>query len=717
MECLSEETILNYVHGRLKSAQVARVDEHADACGSCDELLALAVSSATSPLPPDAAEALTPGTRVGRYMVIERIGIGGMSEIYSAHDPDLDRKVALKLLRPRTGDIARPSTDEWRVMREARAIAQLRHPHVVTVFDIGRFGNRAFIAMELVEGQTLTSWLAERRRTWREVLPVFVDAARGLAAAHNAGIIHRDFKPNNVMLGADGVVRVMDFGLAKRVDGTIASMARAAGPAPAQIAPTSDTFTSNGVIIGTRPFMSPEQLRGDGADARSDQYSFCVALFTALYGRRPFIDAGAGQPPVLKAPRGRVPRSLARAVARGLSVEPRDRWPGMNDLLRELSRPRGRPVRAWATATAVAVAAAIAAIGVSTHRRLKEPFRRESSAGLVSSIAPSPTSKPPNDLAARVARVQQRMEEADYLLETGRPQQSIELARSLLEEARRLGDRLLIAEMSLRLGRLKVATSLEPGAAVELREVLHLGLASQTEDLAAEAERLGPSQARLRSLFLYDRGLEKMETGDNQEAERLLQESLALKKRVLAEDDPDIARTVTTYAENLHRMGRDAEALELSTAAAARLAAHYGRRSLSFSACRNNQGEYLVALGRPAEAIPAFEDAFPAVEQTYGVDSDLIGFPLTGLGHALLMLGKPREAQRHLEKARRLREHGAAPALQAETDFYLAQALWAQRDAVHAVKLAASARTLYASQPRYRKDLQEVDDWIARHRR
>lgn len=715
MECLSEETVLDYVFGRLKSAQVARIDAHADACGSCDEMLAFAVSSPTSPLPPDAAaEPLVAGTRVGRYLVIERIGIGGMSEIYSARDPDLDRKVALKLLRPRLGAIASPSADEWRVMREARAIAQLRHPHVVTVFDIGRFGNRAFIAMELVEGQTLAAWLAERRRTWREVLPVFVDAARGLAAAHNAGIIHRDFKPNNVMLGADGLVRVMDFGLAKRVDGTIATTARAARPAPAQVGSTSDTFTSNGAILGTRAYMSPEQLRGDGVDARSDQFSFCVALFAALFGRRPVVDGGAGEAPVPKGPRRRVPRALARTVARGLSVEPRDRWPGMDDLLRELGRPRGRPARAWATATGVALAAVIAVIGLRAHR---QPFRRASSAGRPSAIAPSLTSKPPTDLEASVARVHKRREEVDYLLETGHPQQSIELARSLLEEARRLGDRLLIAEMSLRLGRLKVATTLEPSEAVELREVLHLGLASQTEDFAAEAERLGPSQARLRSLLLNDQGLERMEVGDNQGADRLFQESLALKARVSAEDDPDILRTVVNRAESLHRMGRNAEALELTRAAAAKFAAHYGRRSLGFSGCRSNEGEYLVALGRPAEAIPAFEDTFPGLADAYGADSDLMGFPLTGLGHALLMLGKPREAQRYLERARRVRERGAAPALQAETDFYLAQALWTQRDTLHAVNLAASARTRYASQPRYRKELQEVDDWIARHQR
>jgi serine/threonine protein kinase len=203
--------------------------------------------------------------------VLDRIGAGGMGVVYAAYDPELDRRVALKLLRP---DRFGSDADRLRLLREAQALARLADPHVVSVYDTGTFGDRVFVAVELVEGETLRQWLGGLRaapRSWREVLARFLPAGRGLAAAHAAGLVHRDFKPENVLLGRDGRVRVADFGLAE------------AAPEPGgKLAALPAEW---GLVLGTPAYMAPEQLRGIAVDARSDQFSFCVALFEALYGR------------------------------------------------------------------------------------------------------------------------------------------------------------------------------------------------------------------------------------------------------------------------------------------------------------------------------------------------------------------------------------------------------------------------------------------------
>src|SRR4051794_27278126 len=165
-------------------------------------------STAAMDSPPDV---LDRGTAIGRFVVLGLLGKGGMGEVYAAHDPELDRKVAIKLLRP--GMQSESPEGRMRLLREAQAIARVSHPNVVVVYDVGTFGNRVFIAMELVEGNTLRYWMHARTRSWPEVLEVFAAAGRGLAAAHERGLVHRDFKPDNVMIGADGQVRVMDFGL------------------------------------------------------------------------------------------------------------------------------------------------------------------------------------------------------------------------------------------------------------------------------------------------------------------------------------------------------------------------------------------------------------------------------------------------------------------------------------------------------------------------
>jgi len=285
---------------------------------------------------------LARGAQVGRYVILHPIGQGGMGLVYAGYDPELDRKVALKLLRPDRagGEVARS-----RLLREAQAIARLSHPNVVAVFDAASFGDQVFIAMELVPGRTLRELLQEKPRSWREVIALFLDAGRGLAAAHTAGLVHRDFKPDNVLLGDDGRVRVVDFGLAR----------------PAGIAADE----GDGAILGTPAYMAPEQLRGAPADARSDQYGFCVALWEALSGKRPG-DAGpsAGPPQT-----SRTPPWLRQALLRGLSADPAARYPSMDALLAVLGRDPGRLHRRLLAAAAVLlVVAAAAAAGLAWQR-------------------------------------------------------------------------------------------------------------------------------------------------------------------------------------------------------------------------------------------------------------------------------------------------------------------------------------------------------------
>jgi tetratricopeptide (TPR) repeat protein len=304
-------------------------------------------------------EVLSRGAMLGRYIVLDRLGRGGMGIVYAAYDPELDRKVAVKLLLPGRD---RMGPARLRLQREAQAIARLSHPNVVAVHDVGTVGGQVFVAMELVEGVDLARWLAAGPRSLGEIVELFLQAGAGLAAAHAAELVHRDFKPENVLVGVDGRARVVDFGLVRKDDAASMSSSDASGPSVSRSDAGADEgqrLTVAGALMGTPAYMSPEQFEGSAGDARSDQFSFCVALHEALYGERPF-EGGSPAELVYAVTHGElrtpstqrsVPWRLRQVLLRGLAVDPADRHPSMEALMVAIRRAAApRRGRWWAVA-------------------------------------------------------------------------------------------------------------------------------------------------------------------------------------------------------------------------------------------------------------------------------------------------------------------------------------------------------------------------------
>ncbi len=391
--CLDETTATRLIAGELSTAESDLAHRHIVTCRDCEQFVAALVRAdddlpqngaveVTTELgdergnldpatgsPPTAIVGTRPrcvpagertlgkGTIVGRYVVLDRIGAGGMGVVYSAYDPDLNRKVALKLVRPRLGP-----DDQVRTLREAQALARLQHPNVVTLHDVGSFEERVFLAMELVDGVNLRGWWEAAERSWREVVSVFIAAGEGLAAAHDKQLVHRDFKPGNVLVGNDGRVRVTDFGLARGSHGedvdvewdederhAAAPRTPGSGPSrgpstPATRTPASSRdllgheLTQAGAVIGTPPYMAPETYRSEGGEA-ADQFAFAVSLYQALYRQLPFeVDAtGDARWNIKKPPAARaVPAWLHKLVVRGLAEDSSQRFASMRELVAAL---------------------------------------------------------------------------------------------------------------------------------------------------------------------------------------------------------------------------------------------------------------------------------------------------------------------------------------------------------------------------------------------
>ncbi len=303
--------------------------------------------------------------KIGRFTVLKRLGAGGMGVVYAAYDDQLDRKVAIKLLR-RMGP---GDAHAQRLMREAQALARLSHPNVIQVYEVGTHEGQVFVAMEFVKGHTLGDWKPDA--SFAEVLEVYGQAGRGLAAAHAAGLVHRDFKPDNVLVGEDGRARVLDFGLARSAGETEPDLTDEE-LSNAGIDTSGDSFdsplTQTGAIMGTPAYMAPEQHLGRATDHRTDQFAFCIALWERLYGERPYSGKSLGElalnvttgkvvdPPSSR----RVPAWVRRALHRGLATHPSDRYASMDELLAVLDRDPRR-LRRVAIGVAAAVGLALGA--------------------------------------------------------------------------------------------------------------------------------------------------------------------------------------------------------------------------------------------------------------------------------------------------------------------------------------------------------------------
>jgi len=318
--------------------------------------------------------------KLGRYVLLGKTGDGGMGVVYAAYHPELHRKVALKVLHPRQ----QHDRAHERLIAEARALAKLDHPNVVKVHDVITHDDQIVLVMEWVEGDTLATWERAKPRSWRDVLLVYLQAAHGLAAAHGVGVIHRDFKPANAILGLDGRVRVLDFGLARPADAS-PDAARAPAATTTLAAGSIDEtwptdLTATGAMVGTLAYAPPEQLQGTAATPASDQFSFAISLHRALEGVPPFsgddvlsrfgaIQAGK----IALATDGRViPAWLRLAIARALAASATARFPSMQALLAELSRPRGW--RRWRIPAALGALSTIAAIALLTRPGATDPL-------------------------------------------------------------------------------------------------------------------------------------------------------------------------------------------------------------------------------------------------------------------------------------------------------------------------------------------------------
>tara|TARA_R110002096_G_scaffold16898_11_gene58037 strand:+ start:6789 stop:10028 length:3240 start_codon:yes stop_codon:yes gene_type:complete len=334
--CPDAESLLSFLNSESDAATIDSIDRHIDECGDCATLIAefarLEIPEGTVDAGGESEQfgSLCRGDTLGRYLVLDLLGQGAMGSVYAAYDNELDRKVALKVLRQ----------SNWSgLVREGRALASLTHPNIVTVHDLGSADSRSFIAMEFVDGTTLREWLTQSR-TWQEIVAIFLQAGDALAAAHNAGIVHRDFKPDNMLIDGKGKASVADFGLARAVDSADVAPEEIGAMFEATEQSIEAMVTRTGVLLGTPAYMAPEQLRGEIADDLSDQYSFCVAFFEALYKERPFFAKSAKglyelQMSSEASLRGKaqVPSWIGQALLRGLARDPASRHPSMGALV------------------------------------------------------------------------------------------------------------------------------------------------------------------------------------------------------------------------------------------------------------------------------------------------------------------------------------------------------------------------------------------------
>jgi tetratricopeptide (TPR) repeat protein/tRNA A-37 threonylcarbamoyl transferase component Bud32 len=656
------------------------------------------------------------GTRIGRYVVLSPLGAGGMSRVFRAFDPKLGRQVALKVVTPRHTEAWTADDERARVVREAQAIAKLSHPNVVAVHDVGVDGPLVFIAMELVAGRTLREWQRAGIRTWRDTVAVYVQAGRGLAAAHAAGLIHRDFKPENVLVGDDGRARVVDFGLARTtIDAvTTPDSISAEDLDLVSISQPLSPLTRAGAVLGTPGYMPPEQYGGGITDDKSDQFSFCVSLFEALWGRRPFPGRTVAEirqqvmAGTIAEPRGTVPARIRHLVMRGLRIARDERHPSMAVLLADLERlaaPR-RIGRALATGAAI-TGIAIAALAVASRSEAPSPCRgsarklegvwdpsiRDRLGALFTSDPARPVAtwdRVRRDLDGYAGRWEHHHRQVCEATRVHGEQseQALDLRMACLE--RQLGDvreltGLLLAGDRGALERAAVASrhlpdlaecddlrSLEAVAPPPADFTARAELATVEADVAraraladagkladarttadaslVTARRIGHAPVLARALFT--RGVIARLEGDGTAGRTHMFDALAS-----AEEAGDDALAAHAAAELVFIAGYLADAPDDGLAFARLSEAilrRVGGRDAVAGMLHNNLGVLHMQAQRYAESATELERGLALREKVYGPDAFDLVASLNNLGSALTELGRNHEARGHFERAARI---------------------------------------------------------------
>lgn len=661
------------------------------------------------------------GTVFDRYVVLEPLGFGGMGQVFAAYDPDLDRKVAVKLLHDVEGAGGGGGSRE-RLLREAQAMARLSHPNVVAVHDVGTVGDAVFVAMELLPGQSLRQWIAAQPATasgWRRVLQVFVEAGRGLAAAHDAGLIHRDFKPENVMVLDDGRVKVLDFGLARPT--TAHAPPEEAVPLAVAHVPVGDPsgsrlatpLTLPGAIVGTPGYMAPEQLTGETPGPAADQFAFCVALWEALLGERPFAGATlverlneieAGRLRRVPAD-ARVPRHVVRALQRGLSARPADRFATMADLLAELERDPERTRRrrlAWLAAAAAATAVTVwvwqarsppASPCAAPQERLAGVWDAPTRSAVEAALLATGRSYASrlwarlegrlDDYAARWAMQYTEACEATFV----RGEQSEELLdlrmfclndrlgelRALTELLRRADDVVLerAERSSQNLSDLAACADVE-----RLRERMPLPTGEQRRRLEELAARLAPAEALLgagkfagglavaepvahaaselgyapfTAEALLVLGRLQMGAGRYRDGAASLREALWLAEEG-RHDEVAVRAAIALVALEGNLLAQFERGQDWARQARAVLVRHGGHAELE-AELDEQVGAMLRYRGHWTEALERYRTALATRERLYGADDPRSAAALRGLAAALRFEGRSEEAAAHLERA------------------------------------------------------------------
>lgn len=646
----------------------------------------------------DTDSKLGPGESLGRLVLGDTLGSGAFGRVVSAYDPELKRKLAVKILKSEVFQSLGGQDAQRRLLREARAMAKISHANVVTVHDIGMVDEQVYVAMEFVEGGNMRDWLDQESRSWQEILAKFTDAGKGLAAAHRVELVHRDFKPDNVLVGSDGRVCVADFGLVsigRRGDDNVRS-----SEFPTGIASEEINLTQAGALMGTALFMAPEQHLGKEVTPACDQFAFCVSLYVALCGKQPYVGTTYKQlrQNVLRGnlrgmPKGsKVPRWLRRLVTKGLARHAEDRHESMDSLLEALQKP---PSSRWSRGLRLL---AIPVVGLSLYgayslspdeksERCEDPDKRlhgvwdsSTQAAIAQSFAVSGSSagyavyqnsidRQVADWRAAYARVCEQSVSESAAAQTENSAQQ-DCLNERLHYLRRLNSELSSgADRSLLNSALKVVVNLPPlsqcandrtepneasplaaedrkavaalhAAREKAQALFDLGKFSESIELLEEALRIDVSHARTRGLALFLLGEAKTDVGQLEEAELLLQRTV--EEGTLAGDDILVARAWLalhfiegTERENFPRSREYARMAELSM-----LRGRANERQLA--QLSRSRATVLFREGKAKDSIELLEKILPIYEAE-GAN--------TGLANLLSLLGDAKVSDRRIDEA------------------------------------------------------------------